>query len=110
MANPNIAALTTLTFDRDKGLLTITQATMVGEVASGTVEIIDKIALAGIATGTFSVNINHGTTQIFSSTQITGFTTELIDGPIVLKEGDYMTGNASANSSVNYLISKRVES
>lgn len=112
MANPNVSALTTLQYDRDKGALTTTTATIVAEVATGNVQIVESIILAGLAVGSFMTTINHGTTAIFSSIQVTGLTSEIIGGigaPVaVLKEGDYMTGKTSANSSVNYLINKRV--
>ncbi len=112
MANPDIGSLATLTFDRNVGALTTVTATIVPEVATGNVQIIESIALAGIATGSFGVTINHGTTAIVSSAQVTGFTTQILGGTnnniAVLKEGDYMTGKATANASVNYLVNKRV--
>lgn len=110
MANPDISSSTSTTkLDRNLGILTTTSTTIVPEVAVGEVQNIVSIALAGVASGTFGVQINHNTTQIAESLSLTGFTTEIISGPITtLTEGDYMTGKATANSSVTYIINKRV--
>lgn len=107
MANPNIVSLTTLNYDIDLKGLTTTNSTIVSEVAASNVQVVDNLFITSIVAGTVSVTINHGTTALFNSIQVTGFTTEQIKGPIVLKETQYLTGNASANSSINVTAHKR---
>lgn len=112
MANPDIGSLATLRYDIDIKALTTTTSTIVAEVATGEVHVIESIAIAGIANGSFTMNLNHGTTAFIASAQVTGFQTTLLGNDaknvLTVKEGSYVTGNASANSSVNVFVNKRV--
>lgn len=107
MANPNIVTVSTINYERDKGALTTTLATLVTTVGVGTVQIIESIYIPNISSSAVRVTINHGSIALLNSANISGFTTEQISGPIVLQEGDYLAGQASANSSANFIVNKR---
>jgi len=107
MSNPNVAALSTFNYDYDKVALVSATATITSAVGANLVQIVENIFITSITSTTVGVTISHGTQQIVNSMTLTGFTTQQISGPIVLKEGDYITGAATVNSAVNLMINKR---
>jgi len=113
MANPDIVDLATLNYERNGVAMTTATGTLVGEVATGEVEVIDCFFISNVdGTNDADATITHvqsggSSIKILSTVTIKADTTERIDGPINLTEGDYMTGSASANGDLEFAAYKR---
>jgi len=104
MANPDIRNLTDLKYNSTNKAVTNAASTVM-MCGLTNVEVIDKIVITNIdGTNDAAATLTHvgsdASVALLSTINVAADTAEVIDGPIVLTEGEYLTAVASANGDI----------